>query len=401
MIWMLLILLLPLVALLYRPVWFRPETNQQSEENLRLYQERTDEVKNSDLNDAEQAALQLELDREFLASADARQSSADKTSGSWLMLGSVAVIALLGSMLLYSFWGSDNALRASALLDKGEQVELTMPERQELIQRLAAEAQHDPDHLEWAYLNARLLSASGEYRRATEAFASILDALPDDASADRAATLTLMAEAQFFAADQQADESTYALLDEALTLNPQSRQTLGMAGILAFELGKHERAISHWKALWQGLPEGPESQVLAQGIHRAAEQLESQEITVDLSWLERVGLTIAVDITAEARAAVAPDDLVFVLAKAVTGPPMPLAVQRLTVADLPTQVTLTDAQAMAPGMTISGFDQLTLIARVSRTGQPTAQPGDWQDERSPVSNRDTDVQTLTIQTRVN
>jgi cytochrome c-type biogenesis protein CcmH len=210
-----------------------------------------------------------------------------------------------------------------------------------------------------------------------------------------------MAEAQFFAADQQADESTYALLDEALTLNPQSRQALGMAGILAFELGKHERAISHWKALWQGLPEGPESQVLAQGIHRAAEQLESQGITVDLSWLERVRLTITVDITAEARAAVAPDDLVFVLAKAVTGPPMPLAVQRLKVADLPTQVILTDAQAMAPGMTISGFDQLTLIARVSRTGQPTAQPGDWQDERSPVSNRDTDVQTLTIQTRVN
>ncbi|WP_369856791.1 c-type cytochrome biogenesis protein CcmI [Candidatus Thalassolituus haligoni] len=401
MIWMLLILLLPLVALLYRPVWFRPETNQQSEENLRLYQERTNEVKSSDLNDTEQAALQLELDREFLASADARQSSADKTSGSWLMLGSMAAIALLGSMLLYSFWGSDNALRASALLDKGEQVELTTPERQELIQRLAAEAQHDPDNLEWAYLNARLLSASGEYHRATEAFASILDALPDDASADRAATLTLMAEAQFFAADQQADESTYALLDEALTLNPQSRQALGMAGILAFELGKHERAISHWKALWQGLPEGPESQVLAQGIHRAAEQLESQGITVDLSWLERVRLTITVDITAEARAAVAPDDLVFVLAKAVTGPPMPLAVQRLKVADLPTQVILTDAQAMAPGMTISGFDQLTLIARVSRTGQPTAQPGDWQDERSPVSNRDTDVQTLTIQTRVN
>lgn len=401
MIWMLFILLLPLVALLYRPVWFRPETNQQSEENLRLYQERTNEVKSSDLNDTEQAALQLELDREFLASADARQSSADKTSGSWLMLGSMAAIALLGSMLLYSFWGSDNALRASALLDKGEQVELTTPERQELIQRLAAEAQHDPDNLEWAYLNARLLSASGEYHRATEAFASILDALPDDASADRAATLTLMAEAQFFAADQQADESTYALLDEALTLNPQSRQALGMAGILAFELGKHERAISHWKALWQGLPEGPESQVLAQGIHRAAEQLESQGITVDLSWLERVGLTITVDITAEARAAVAPDDLVFVLAKAVTGPPMPLAVQRLKVADLPTQVILTDAQAMAPSMTISGFDQLTLIARVSRTGQPTAQPGDWQDERSPVSNRDTDVQTLTIQTRVN
>ncbi|MDO6682517.1 c-type cytochrome biogenesis protein CcmI [Oceanobacter sp. 5_MG-2023] len=401
MIWMLLILLLPLVALLYRPVWFRPETNQQSEENLRLYQERTDELKSSELNDAEQAALQLELDREFLASADGHTSRADKTSGSWIMLGGMVVVALLASVMLYSIWGADNALRASALLNKGEQVELTMPERQQLMQRLAAEADHDPDNLEWAYLNARLLNASGEYQQAVDAFGEILEALPEDAVSDRAATLTLMAEAKFFAADQQADEATYALLDEALSLNPQSRQALGMAGILAFELGKHERAINHWKALWQGLPEGPESQVLAQGIRRAAEQLATQDIIVDLAWLERVGLTVAVDISAEARAAVKPDDLVFVLARAVTGPPLPLAVQRLTVADLPTQVTLTDAQAMAPGMTISDFEQLTLIARVSRTGQPTAQPGDWQDERSPVDHRDSEVQMLTIKTQVN
>ncbi|MDO6805218.1 tetratricopeptide repeat protein, partial [Wenyingzhuangia sp. 1_MG-2023] len=113
-------------------------------------------------------------------------SRADKTSGSWIMLGSMVVVALLASVMLYSIWGADNALRASALLNKGEQVELTMPERQQLMQRLAAEADHDPDNLEWAYLNARLLNASGEYQQAVDAFGEILEALPEDAVSDRA-----------------------------------------------------------------------------------------------------------------------------------------------------------------------------------------------------------------------
>ena len=36
-------------------------------------------------------------------------------------------------------------------------------------------------------------------------------------------------------------------------------------------------------------------------------------------------------------------------------PPMPLAVQRLRAADLPTTVVLTDGMGMMPNMTLSGF----------------------------------------------
>ena len=79
---------------------------------------------------------------------------------------------------------------------------------------------------------------------------------------------------------------------------------------------------------------------------------------------------------------------------------MPLAVQRLSVAQLPAQVVLSDAQAMAPGLNLSNHEQVTVIARVSRSGQPVAQSGDWQIQKSPVSNREEKMIQLLISEQV-
>ncbi|WP_221796947.1 c-type cytochrome biogenesis protein CcmI [Oceanobacter mangrovi] len=396
MIWLLLVLLVPLALLLLRPVWYQPQANVQSEENRRLYQERTEELKTADLEDDERQVMQLELDREFLASATAEKEQLAIGKGQWPLLLVMVLIAGLGTFLLYGFWGADNELRATALLNKGGQVELTSKERDELMQRMAVAARAHSDNPEWAYLNARLLSANGDYDKAVAEFQKILSGLPEDATADRAATLTLLAEARFFAADQQADATTYALLQQAIDLSPNNRQALGLAGIMAFELGKLEQAIQYWKQLWMSLPAGPESQILVQGIQRAAEELQQQGTEVDLSWLERAGLRVAVDISPQARAAVAPTDTVFVLARAVSGPPAPLAVQRLTVADLPVKLTLDNSMAMVAGMNIGSFEQVALVARVSKSGQPMPQPGDWEITLSPVNTSEAGPYQLVI-----
>ena len=89
----------------------------------------------------------------------------------------------------------------------------------------------------------------------------------------------------------------------------------------------------------------------------------------------------------------APDDLVFIFARAVEGPPMPLAVKRVRVRDLPLEFALDDSMAMAPGMNLSAHPRVVVGARISKSGQPTAQPGDLQGFSAPVAN---DARNVTV-----
>jgi cytochrome c-type biogenesis protein CcmH len=400
MIWAVLLLLLPLLAFLIKPVFFRSshEETSHSEENLRLYQERCTELQQAELDDDTRTSLQRELDREFLASAAEDETSAgdagDKSR--WLLSLSLFVAASAATFLLYREWGAANELRATELLSKSASAELSIPERNELLERLTLAADNQPEQVEWRYLQARLLNADGEFARAAEVFADILVGLPEEATADRATTMTMLAQARFFAADQQVDDDQYELIQQALALMPDNRQAMGLAGIFAFELGQYRAAIGHWRDLWAGLPAGQEAAYLEQGIQRAAARLQEQNETADLSWMQRAQIKVLVDISADARAAATADDAIFVLAKAVDGPPMPLAAQKLALADLPQVITLSDAQAMMAGMNLSAYEQVTLVARLSKSGQPVAQPGDWQIEKTPVSHKEPELIKLVI-----
>lgn len=91
---------------------------------------------------------------------------------------------------------------------------------------------------------------------------------------------------------------------------------------------------------------------------------------------------------------VRPDDAVFIFARASNGPPMPVAAKRVTVAQLPLEVELSDADAMMPQMKLSDFPEVQLVARVSRAGQPTH--GEWIGQGAPLATSTQTTQHLTI-----
>ena len=91
-----------------------------------------------------------------------------------------------------------------------------------------------------------------------------------------------------------------------------------------------------------------------------------------------------VRIAPQVAARLAPGDTVFVTARAAEGPRMPLAVQRLQGKDLPASFRLDDAMAMAPNMKLSGFAEVVISARISRSGQALPQSGDLESAPVPV-----------------
>jgi cytochrome c-type biogenesis protein CcmH len=92
----------------------------------------------------------------------------------------------------------------------------------------------------------------------------------------------------------------------------------------------------------------------------------------------------------------APGDVLFVYAKAASGPPMPLAIQRMDAGKLPVAVTLTDGMGMLPSMKLSQFPQVVVGARVSKSGNAMPQSGDLQVLSPPIAVTTTTPIRLTI-----
>ena len=375
----------------------------QAQENLRLYKERVADVEAMDISEDDRKAMMLELDRELLAAADkaAGFHTGPGKAARFAFTSFLILLSLAATYSLYMSWGAGNEVRATQLLEYSATSELSETEYKELEKRLDSAGARDPENLEWAFLRGRLLEAEARFAEAAEAYENLLTKLPDEQVQDRAAIMTSMVQARFFSTGQQATDELYNTLKEALALAPGQRKPLGLAGIMADEQGNYQQAIEHWKALWIQLPEGSmEARTIANGIGRAAEVLEEQGTRVDLSWMVPARVEVSVALADDVRQQVPVNATVFVLARKLDGPPMPLAVQRLVVSQLPTTVVLDNSMAMAAGASIGDVDEVTITARVSLSGQPMAQAGDWQGQVFNVPTRGSEAIQVTISEQV-
>jgi len=187
------------------------------------------------------------------------------------------------------------------------------------------------------------------------------------------------------------------LLNKALEVDANNPKTLALAGSAAMERGDYPAAIKYWENLLQQMPNknSEDAKMVASGIQQARSflaQVKSGKMPGMAQSMaqapvaepakpaapgkERISGTVALSNAIKAQAA--PNDTVFVLARAANGPPMPLAVLRKQVKDLPLQFTLDDSMAMSPQMKLSGFDKVVVVARISKSGNAMPQPGDLQ-----------------------
>jgi cytochrome c-type biogenesis protein CcmH len=163
------------------------------------------------------------------------------------------------------------------------------------------------------------------------------------------------------------------LVSRGLAISPNHPTGLWLSGLAAEQRQDYPTAHDSWTRLLAQIKDDPDSSAEVSELIKVLEQRDPglASATVDIR-----SLTLKVELNNNLQQLVKPGDLVFVYAKAASGPPMPLAVKRLTVSDLPAEVTLSDADAMMPQMKLSAFDLVVVGARISKTGNPVAQPGD-------------------------
>jgi len=104
-------------------------------------------------------------------------------------------------------------------------------------------------------------------------------------------------------------------------------------------------------------------------------------------------ITGVVQLAASLKGKVSASDTVFIYATPVDGTRMPLAIVRTTVAALPFTFTLDDSSAMTQA-NLSSVALVTLRARISKTGEAKAQPGDLGVVLTPVKTGAQGVQLM-------
>lgn len=160
--------------------------------------------------------------------------------------------------------------------------------------------------------------------------------------------------------------------------NPKPYMTLGMA---AFQGGDFTGAIEIWQQYLQRSDRDERAaDLLQRSVEVARKQLEGASATTEATaaaTAEKPTLNVTVTVTDAARQQLGANDTLFIYAKAVDGPPMPLAVVRQPVGQWPVQARLSDENAMTPMATLSKFSDVIVQARISATGNAIPQSGDW------------------------
>lgn len=185
------------------------------------------------------------------------------------------------------------------------------------------------------------------------------------------------------------DGKPLQMIRHAMESDPENQDGLWLLGMSDYQNGRYAEAIASWERIRKQL--GPDSDVLESVnnmIGDAKAHLRGEPVAGAATGTTTVAaaataagsprLRVRVALAKKREAQVSPDFTVFVFAKAVDGPPMPLAIRKLQVSELPATVELTDADAMMPEMRLSKFKRVSVTARISRSGDATAKPGDLQ-----------------------
>jgi cytochrome c-type biogenesis protein CcmH len=272
------------------------------------------------------------------------------------------------------------------------------PEHVEMIKALSARLAQDPnDGKGWAIL-ARSYAVLGRYNEAVPAYEKAVNLIPNDP-----VMLVDYADILGVINGKNLQGKPTELIQKALLLDPGNVKGLNLMGTAAFQAGEYIHAESYWEKLLKLLPpDSPTAKQVSTSISNARTQaLKTGEVKSTLSNNgEDQATGSGAQISGEVRLSpalankVAPTDTVFVFAKAMSGPPMPIAVIRAQVKDLPQKFTLNDSMAMMPTMKLSNFKEVAIGAKISKFGNATPQSGDLRGEISSVKIGTNNVQLV-------
>ena len=318
------------------------------------------------------AALLLPLVRQGRESGRSR--------GVFALTLAIAFALPLSAAALYLLVGTPAALN-------GVSAEATPPlTMQQALTELRAHLAQQPDDVQAWMLLAQTQAMQHDPAAARDAYDHVLKL-----DANNAEAMVGWAENDSMTrGDHMIEGRALDLLKHAVLLHPDSQRGLWLLGISDFQHGNYRNAAATWRLLQPQLEPGSDvAKAVAEQITvadaRAGGATAEAASSAEAPASQDAALQVRVALAPALKDKLAPGDVLFVYARAESGPPMPLAVARLDASQLPASVTLTDAMAMTPAMKLSSVAHVFVGARISHSGQPIAQSGDLEGDAGVVA----------------
>ena len=383
------LLVIAVLALLLRPLLSRRGHAEVSRNTLNtaLYADQLREL-DSDLQSGVLAGNEYEAARRELKArllADVGQSETPKLArggrGAAIAIGVAIPIVAVG---IYFALGNPGAFAPQAGGDAAH--DLNTEQVEAMVERLVQRLQREPENVEGWILLGRSYGAFGRFKESADAYASAARLRPTDAQ-----LLADYADALGMALGRNLAGEPEKLIARALQVDPRNLKALALAGTVAFERKDYAAATGFWERMLPLVPaDSDDARTIRSNVDearaRSGERVAKREGGKDRTAAATSALRGSVQLAPALAAKAAPTDTVFIFARAAEGPPMPLAVLRKQVRDLPVAFALDDSMAMTSNMRLSAFPRVVVGARISKSASAAAQPGDLQGLSAPVAS---------------
>lgn len=408
-------------------------TVRREDINVALYDDHLQDLEKSlaqgDIDQTQFDLLKQELERNLLEDSqfkggqfktDPNQNDAEAGSKQGrapaLYIAVVLILLPLSALGVYQWLGNADGWQLQAKLKQQVALEEQLSQapasktikdeldqlNRELVIGLEAYVLDRPDDLDTKVLLARAAVSNGDYEKAIEVYQQVLEKEPQAAQ-----MMAELAQAVFAQANNRAVPVVGMLAGRALSIQPDNVMALGLMGIVEFQNTNYEAAIGHWqKAVAIYPPNSANGRALQSGIVQAQARLAAQpneqqanenasgknlsgekNKTAESQKSESKSPVIKLAVSLGEGVPADPNHAVFIYARAWQGAKVPLAITRITAAQLPLTLELNDTMNMAPGMTLSSAEKVEVIARLSPSGNAITQAGDWQVSIGPIDTK--------------
>lgn len=291
-----------------------------------------------------------------------------------VLLAIVVPLAAAGMYVTLSNWNWNEAeaeLAATA-------------DMEEMLKKLEDKLASEPNDITGWLLLGRSYAALGRFPRAIEAYQRAYD-LTDGKNVE---AITGLGEALVLADQGALSGRAGQLFETALALQPNDPKALWYGSMSALQVGDLRRGRDRLQSLLALGPPDELRSLLEQQVQDLNQQLgeggegagSASGAADSESMAQQRSIRVAVSLSPEIRQQLREPLALFVMARNPGGGGPPLAVKRLSSSDIPATVELSESDAMIAGMSIANAPRVQVVARLSKSGTPQAQSGDFYGE---------------------